>query len=96
MRSIDNSFYHSTEWERCRADYLKSVNGMCERCKAKGIYEPARVVHHKIYLTEENYREPSVSLNFKNLEALCQDCHNREHHRNDKRYEIGPGGELIY
>lgn len=37
-------------------------------------------MHHRIWLTPENINDPSVSLNFDNLELLCQDCHNKEHH----------------
>lgn len=98
MRSIDNDFYRSTEWERCREAYLQKVNHFCERCKAKGIYEPARVVHHKIYLTKENYRDPAIAFGFDNLEALCQDCHNKEHFADEaeRRYQIGKNGELIF
>lgn len=82
----------------CSKQYLQSVNNWCERCKARGIYEPARVVHHKIWLSEANYRDPTISLNFDNLEALCQTCHNKEHFGDDtpRRYEITPDGRLIY
>lgn len=48
---------------------------VCERCG-----NVAKIVHHKKYLTKENINDPSVTLNFENLEALCQDCHNKEHH----------------
>lgn len=96
MRSIDNDFYRSVEWERCREAYLQKVNHFCERCKAKGIYEPAKIVHHKIYLNKENVTDPSVSLNFDNLEALCQDCHNQEHFKQERRYQIDEDGNLTF
>lgn len=96
MRSIDNDFYRSTEWERCREAYLQKVNHFCERCKAKGIYEPARVVHHKKYLNKENVTDPSVSLNFDNLEALCSSCHNQEHFKQERRYQIDEDGNLTF
>lgn len=103
MRSIAHSFYTSKAWETIREDYLKSVNHYCERCKAKGIYEPAKIVHHKIYLSEENFRNPEIALNFDNLEALCARCHNLEHDTGFKkgatrkrRYKISEGGDLIY
>lgn len=95
-RSIDNSFYRSKQWIACRDAYMIKVNHLCERCKAKGIYEPARVVHHKIELTEANYRDPAISLNFDNLQALCQSCHNEIHHRQERRYKIDSDGNLIF
>ena len=68
-------FYQSRQWERCRLGYLKSQHYICERC-AGG----ASIVHHRIYLTQENIDDASVTLSWDNLEAVCQDCHNREHH----------------
>ena len=60
---------------------MEKVNHLCERCLAKGLYVPARVVHHKTHLTAENYGDASVMFGFNNLEALCQACHNDEHGR---------------
>lgn len=67
------SFYVSDEWRRCRMAYLKR-EPLCERCG-----QPARQVHHKIRLTPANIKDPSVSLNPENLEALCEACHQLEH-----------------
>ena len=38
------------------------------------------IAHDTIYLTSVNINDPEVSLNHDKLEALCHDCHNREHH----------------
>lgn len=96
MRSINSSFYNSKDWHNCKNAYLKKVNGLCERCLAKGLYEPARIVHHKIYLSEDNYGDLELMLGFENLEALCLACHNEEHYkkRNKKRWKF-VDGELI-
>lgn len=80
-RAIDRRFYESPEWRRCKAIYLEKVNHLCERCLAKGLYEPAKIVHHKIHLTEETFGNPELMYGFDNLEALCQSCHNDEHGR---------------
>lgn len=77
-RSIPTSFYKSTAWRKTRAAFLLE-HPYCERCMAAGILRPAEHVHHKTHLTMANYKDPSVSLAWDNLEALCQDCHNREH-----------------
>ena len=97
MRSIEQSFYHSRAWKDTAKLYMQKVSYMCERCKAQGKYNPARVVHHKIHLTKENVRDPSISLSFDNLEALCQDCHNKEHFgdKTPARYKIDENGDLI-
>lgn len=71
--------------------------GLCERCISRGLLVPAEIVHHKVYLTPESYMVPEVALNFDNLEALCRNCHNREHFGNKdaKRWKI-EDGRLIF
>ena len=67
-------FYKSSLWERCRKAYLKKRKYICERCG-----ETARIVHHKVYITDENLYNTDISLDENNLEALCIHCHNEEH-----------------
>ena len=74
-------FYGSRKWKKCRRIYL-SLHPLCERCAQLGIVRRAEHVHHRIYLDATSYTVPEVALNFENLEALCFDCHQREHHRN--------------
>ena len=97
MRSIDNSFYSSGTWIACRDSYLKYVGGLCERCKKKGSYVPAVIVHHKEHLSPENFDDPSIVYGFDNLEALCLRCHNKEHFGREiqRRFVIGEHGEVI-
>ena len=68
-------FYASMAWTKCRLAFLKSKFFICERCEGA-----ATIAHHKEYLTPDNVNDPYVTLNWDNLEALCQDCHNKEHH----------------
>lgn len=73
------SFYNSVAWKHCRMAYIKNVNGLCERCLAKGRIRTGDIVHHKIPLTPANVNDPTVTLNHENLEYLCITCHNDEH-----------------
>lgn len=68
------AFYNSTAWKKCKSGYIKSVHGLCERCQ-----QPGWIVHHKKYITPDNINDPDITLNWHNLEYLCQPCHNREH-----------------
>lgn len=68
------AFYRSKAWKRTRAAYLEKVHRICERCG-----KPAVIVHHKRHITAGNVGDQSVTLDFANLEALCMDCHNKEH-----------------
>lgn len=95
MRSIDELFYKTSAWIKCSKTYLKSVNGLCEECLKKGLIVPARIVHHKIHLNADNVNDPKISLSWSNLEAVCQDCHNKIHFGDrKKRYRI-VDGELV-
>lgn len=96
MRSIDNKFYKHADWIKCKNSYLISVNYLCERCLAKGDVVPAKIVHHKIHLNQDNYQNPEIAYNFDNLEALCLDCHNKEHFGDNtpRRFNI-VDGELV-
>lgn len=73
------SFYHSGSWKKQR-EYIKAVRfGLCERCLKRGVFKKGEIVHHKIHLTPENINNKDVTLNEKNLELLCRDCHAEEH-----------------
>jgi hypothetical protein len=75
MKPFAKKFYHSKVWRKCRASFIKYRLGQCERC-----INPGQIVHHKILLTPNNIDDPEITLNFRHLELLCQDCHNKEHH----------------
>ena len=96
MRSIDRKFYESQTWRDCQAAYMKKANHLCERCLAKGIHEPARIVHHRIHLTQDNFGDPELMYGFDNLMAVCNACHNEIHGRaKDRRRWKFVDGELV-
>lgn len=67
-------FYNSKAWRDTQAAYMASQHYVCERCGGM-----ARIVHHKTYITPQNINDPSITLDWANLEALCMDCHANEH-----------------
>ena len=93
MKDWAESFYLSKRWRQTRDDFLKHKNLTCERCG-----EAATIAHHRIWLTKENINDVNLTLNWKNLEALCQNCHNVEHHskkRKQKRYIVDENGNVL-
>ena len=90
-KGFADAFYTSTAWIRCARGYRRSVGDLCERCRKAGLIVPAEEVHHKIKLTPENINRPEVALNWRNLIALCKDCHLKEH-RKEKRWTIDADG----
>jgi 5-methylcytosine-specific restriction endonuclease McrA len=97
MKPWAERFYNSNSWRQCRHAYIKSKHGLCERCLKRGDINPAKIAHHKIHLTDSNINNPNISLSWNNLEALCQDCHNKEHHENETeaRYAFDREGNII-
>lgn len=77
-REFAIKFYKSKEWRKLREKYFKANHGLCERCQ-----RPAKIVHHKKYITPRNIDDVSITLNWSNLELLCIDCHNNEHMANE-------------
>ena len=53
---------------------MASQNYLCERCG-----DMACIVHHKKHITPQNIDDVNITLNWDNLEALCQNCNNKEH-----------------
>ena len=75
MKEFAKEFYSSTAWEQCRYRFMLSKYFICNRCGGA-----AKIAHHITYLTPSNINNFEISLSWANLEALCQDCHNKEHH----------------
>lgn len=95
MQEWAKEFYLSAAWRACRASYISSVGGLCERCLKRGLYVPGEIVHHKRHLTPENISDPTVTLSPDNLELVCRDCHAEEHARTQKRYRFDEFGRVV-
>ncbi len=94
FKEYSKSFYESTSLKKCRESYLSSQQYICERCN-----DIAKLVHHKEYITPNNINDLDITLSFDNLEALCQECHNKEHHQKNNTeliYFFDERGNLIY
>ena len=56
-------FYKTRPWRRARQAYIDTRlavdGGLCEVCGE----EPGRIVHHKIWLDDNNCNDPEISLN---------------------------------
>jgi len=89
-----DAFYVSFAWRKCAAGYKMSVGGLCEECLKQGLITPAQEVHHKIHLTPQTINIPEIALNWDNLEALCKDCHLKQH-RKQKRWQVDESGAVV-
>lgn len=70
-------FYKSRAWKRARESFIgmrKAFDGgLCQICGT----QLGKIVHHEVWLNEENVNNPDISLNPDNFRYVCQDCHNR-------------------
>ena len=89
---IRYKFYQSKAWQDVRKSVWLKQNLLCNRCHrpvyVDGIsdYIPKQnrrtgIVHHKVYLDENNINDINITLNIDNLEGLCKDCHEKEHNK---------------
>lgn len=96
MKEYAKGFYRSKAWKRAREQAIVRANGLCERCRANGIYKPGCIVHHKEHITPENIGNNKVTLDLNNLEYVCEDCHNKEHKaKHNTRYSFDAQGHLL-
>ena len=91
-------FYKTKAWQRARWAFIQERlavdGGLCQVCGE----EPGLIVHHKIWLDDENCNDPEVSLNLVNFLYECQTCHNKERDPRKQtpgRCLYGPNGEII-
>lgn len=96
MKEYAESFYKSKTWQDCRNAYARSRRHLCERCLSHGIYRTGEIVHHKTHITPANINDPTITLNFDNLELLCRDCHAQEHKRRTKRVKVDELGRVLF
>lgn len=103
---IQKRFYDSAAWKRCRKEYMAKVGYICERCAKRGLIVPAKIVHHKEYITAQNITDPNILIDHDNLEALCLQCHNEEHDtptwmtekkesQREVKFEIDDSGKIL-
>ena len=80
---------------------LEEIQRRRQQAEREEEYTALRMYYMQGYTYEQIEKElntGSITLCWDNLEALCQDCHNKEHHAKNvraKRYAFTADGELI-
>lgn len=96
MRYKDNpeiaKKYNCKRWRDLRKMKLM-LNPTCERCEKQGKVNPAFIIHHKDYVTEENFKDDEIFYNLENLESVCFACHNQEHFKSND-YFFDENGDI--
>lgn len=86
-------FYNSKLWNNVRKNVWLKQNLLCSVC-GKPVYvdgisdylpkEKRRIgiVHHKIWLDNNNLDDDNITINENNLIGVCKECHENIHHSN--------------
>ena len=76
-KAFAKRFYASAKWKHTQEAVMKAYNYTCQRCG-----RPAKIVHHRVWLNEQNINSSEITLGWDNLEPLCIECHTCEHLQN--------------
>ena len=78
----EERFYSWQAWKRMSAIVRTLDHSECTRCKARGRYAPAVIVHHVKHLRDR----PDLALSIfdpdtkeRQLVSLCRACHEEQH-----------------
>lgn len=82
-----SGFYNTRSWNKIRNAYIREYS-LCESCKKKGRYIPAKYVDHIIPLTPENVNR--YGLDWDNLQSLCSKCHQVKTNRSKAGSKYSP------
>lgn len=86
-------FYRSYDWKKRRREVLALDKHECQRCKARGRYSKATMVHHVKHLRDRPDLALSVwdiqpdGTKVRQLVSLCDRCHDEEHPERMKQYQ---------
>lgn len=80
-------FYSWSCWLRTRAEVLKMDHYECQRCKARGRYSKAVLVHHVKHLKDR----PDLALSIwdgeeRQLVSVCKKCHEELHPESQRQF----------
>ena len=89
---IRHKFYQSKAWKTVKNNIWLKQSCLCAICHkpvyVDGIsdYIPKDkrrigIVHHKVWLNDDNVNNQEISLDESNLIGICKDCHEKEHHQ---------------
>ena len=74
-------FYTSNIWSEFRRNLILERGIRCEHCGELILQSHEVILHHKIFLTEENVNDYEISLNPENIMIVHHKCHNEIHER---------------
>ena len=87
----ENVWYNSEPWRSTREAVLKADRHECQRCKERGRYSRAVLVHHVKHLKDR----PDLALSIidpatgeRQLVSVCKRCHELLHPESQRQYRM--------
>ena len=86
-------FYNSKLWKDVKQSIWLKQNLLCGICN-KPVYvdglsewlpkdkRRTGIVHHKVWLDNQNINDDNITINEDNLIGVCKECHENIHHAN--------------
>jgi len=71
----EQAFYAGKSWAKVRAMAMSRDHGLCQRCLIDDKVTVADVVHHIVYIKDDQ----SKMLVLSNIVCLCNSCHQKAH-----------------
>lgn len=87
FKDKQSKLYHSTRWKSIRLIVISNYNFKCCRC-GKVKKEKELIVHHIVYLDENNIDNDDIAYGLDNLEPICISCHTKEHFKKKAKRKI--------
>lgn len=78
-------FYTARIWKRRRSEVLVLDHYECQKCRKRGRYKCATMVHHEKHLRDrpdlalEIWYIDEAGIKRRQLTSLCDECHKEEH-----------------
>ena len=94
MKPFAKGFYKSKAWKDIREFVMSRDARLCQDCLKQGKITTAEEVHHIVEITQDNIKDPNITLNPDNLVSLCRECHAARHGARPRRYTVDEMGRV--
>lgn len=85
FRQWQIKFYNSKQWKKLREEVRTEKGMRCDHCHR--LIKGKSICDHIKEITPDNYTDEVVTLNKRNLQLLCIECHNTKTFYQEQSFE---------
>ena len=86
FRKWQMKFYNSKQWRTLRNEIRNDKRMRCDNCHK--LIKGKSICDHRIEVSPENYQDESITLNKRNIDLLCIECHNTKTFSSPINYDV--------